>query len=126
MFGVLVIALAYTQCSRSVQFSYPPTPHLTYRISPPDTSATHLPRAESVLTKCMKAALACSLFNFANTTSEGLVDNTLTTFDGASGEHSLWHLIGGHPLNFRGASKHRPFYWGGTPPQIAWLPPLLQ
>jgi len=26
----------------------------------------------------------------------------------------------------RGASKHRPFYWGGTPPQIAWLPPLLQ
>ena len=30
------------------------------------------------------------MFNYANTTSEGLVDNTLTTFDGASGEHSLW------------------------------------
>jgi len=31
------------------------------------------------------------------------------------GSGTIRHLIRGHPPNFKGASKHRPFYWEGTP-----------
>ncbi|KGO43449.1 hypothetical protein PEX1_089130 [Penicillium expansum] len=40
--------------------------------------------------EAFNGSLASSFFNYANSTQEGLVDNTLTTFDHKSNEPTIW------------------------------------
>ena len=44
-----------------------------------------------LVNEAYEGGLASSHFNYANTTAEGLVDNTLTTFPGASSQNvTIW------------------------------------